>query len=431
MVPAINQSKTAHLSAYEYLTFVFYRVLFFLTERAPSYFVQKISHFRLKQIISIAKTIPFWTERITETKNFDITDIVPVTKLDFKNTKTNFLNRYISPKYLIKNYTSGSTGIPFIFYRSIEERSEKYALAMRVYRWVGRKHGDSVIRTFASHYPFPPYWDVFPNDNPSDLAWSRFLLYDLMIKNRCTILYSFPSFVIPLAKFWAQDRPKIKVRSIILVGEHLTAAARRHLEDVFSAPVYLGYATREFGIVAMECEYQNGMHIFAESVLLEIINQSTKRLSEDLGEGEIILTSFSNKAMPLIRFHIGDMGKIIVPLCECGRKLSRVEIYGRETAIVFLSDGKVLYLVEIQRTIMEHFGNEIKEFQLYQESLDTLILFIVPIAERIVFLKQNLEKKLFQIFPLVPIKVKIVSSLPYRPGVKRAFFSEVNKEKWS
>jgi len=407
------------------LSFWFYRILFRLSEEAPTSWLQHIVNMRLRRILSLAREIPFWQNRIHNSSPHTLGQVIWVAKSDFQDTPLNYINHAVVPNRRLRRSTSGSTGVPFIFYRGKDESPEHYALALRGYRWAGRRQRDRVVQTFSSHAANPPFWGIFPHDNPSDLDWSRFILYQMLKGNHSTLLFSFPSFVIPLSEFWDQDKPQISLRSLILVGEHLMPSARTRLERIFKAPVYLGYATREFGLIAQECDRREGMHLFVESVLLEIVN--SEGIPLPTGEtGEVLLTSLMNTTMPLIRFRIGDRGKFITTPCPCGKTLPRIEIIGRETALLPLSGGKTLYLVEIQRALMESFGNLIMEFQLYQETLEKLTLYIVALGHADLNLKDRIAKTLTSITNNEPlILVEIVDSLPERGLLKRAFFSKL------
>lgn len=407
----------------------FFPILYSVTERIPLVIIQELQKFRLRKLLKIVRLIPFWKDRLDfipqERAITFFSSIKPATRSDFKKAGHSCLNSRLPKSRFVRGTTSGSTGTPFVFYRDGWENQESRAKFQRALNWMGWKPSDLIIRTFSSQKPMGCNEIVFNHDNPSELEKTRFELYRLMNCSQQIILYSFPSFIVPLARYWKRERPRAKIKSIFLVGEHLTAAARRYLETIFEANIYMGYACREMGIIAHECEQKSGMHIVSENLLLEVVDSGGNSQPHGLS-GKILLSSFSNFAMPFIRYDIGDQGKVLKNPCVCGRTLPRIEIDGRQLAILPLSSKEFLYLVEVQRMIIEVASDSIEEFQLYQPTLGELFLFIVPAKnfknETLIQLQKNLVDLTKGV---VIIKIETVSVIPYRKSHKQAFCSEV------
>ena len=87
------------------------------------------------------------------------------------------------------------------------------------------------------------------------------------------------------------------------------------------------YGTSELGVVSGGCGHSVGMHIFEDLYQVEVL-----RLGKPVAPGEIgrlIITDLINRAMPLIRYDVGDVGRFHVGPCPCGRQTARLEVLGR------------------------------------------------------------------------------------------------------
>lgn len=144
-----------------------------------------------------------------------------------------------------------------------------------------------------------------------------------------TVLHCTPSYALYLAET-AMDRgvvDKLKLRIGCFGAEPSSDEARKELEDALRIKAYDSYGLSEmFGPgVAFECEEQNGLHIWEDNFLVEVLDENEEPCAP--GEpGELVLTSLTKEAMPLIRYHTGDVTYIMDDKCSCkrtARKLHR------------------------------------------------------------------------------------------------------------
>jgi phenylacetate-CoA ligase len=87
------------------------------------------------------------------------------------------------------------------------------------------------------------------------------------------------------------------------------------------------YGTSEVGPIAAACNNQHSMHIFEDWFIVEIMRDDQPVQDGEIGE--IAITDLSNTAMPLIRYYVGDVGRIVGRACECGSDTQKVEVLGR------------------------------------------------------------------------------------------------------
>jgi phenylacetate-CoA ligase len=175
-----------------------------------------------------------------------------------------------------------------------------------------------------------------------------------VVSFRPTVVYAFPSYLAALADAAVQANIEIpKVPLIYTSSEVLTSTARASLERAYGGRVIDIYGSTEFKEVAVQCE-QGRYHVNFESVHVE---------SHDSGDGlaRLLVTTLVNKAMPLIRYQLGDTGKVESAVCACGRHSEHlVDLQGRLSDMLVFPDGTVLspYLVEAvveQHPTVKHF----------------------------------------------------------------------------
>jgi phenylacetate-CoA ligase len=115
------------------------------------------------------------------------------------------------------------------------------------------------------------------------------------------------------------------------------------------------------------------LHVSDENVLLEIVKDNEPvSFGED---GKILLTNLHGYGMPLVRYDIGDIGRMFPDECPCGRHLSLVKPFGRKYEYFVGSDGSFTYLHDIQ-LIFE--GLPVTDFQIVQENYDEIVIKVFP-----------------------------------------------------
>lgn len=107
---------------------------------------------------------------------------------------------------------------------------------------------------------------------------------------------------------------------------------RQRIEDIYDIDAFNSYGMSELNGpgVAFECEGKNGMHLWEDQYLLEVVDPNN---GEELGpgeEGELVITTLGREAMPLLRYRTGDLARIIDDgeKCSCGRthvRISRIK----------------------------------------------------------------------------------------------------------
>lgn len=145
-----------------------------------------------------------------------------------------------------------------------------------------------------------------------------------------TVLFGFPSYCLKLAEAGAKGR----IRIMIAGGEPFSSidGRREQVKQAFGGDITAAdlYGLSGFNVVAMECRYENGMHILEDEVYAEVIDPESGELLPYGERGELVLTHVNRQAMPFMRFRTGDLTVLDRVPCKCGLELSLPNgVFGR------------------------------------------------------------------------------------------------------
>ncbi len=277
----------------------------------------------------------------------------PLTKQDVQEHGARLLATNWPRADLIRNQTGGSTGQPIVFYLSRDRKCSRAAATVRHNRWAGWEVGDRAAVIWGA-----------PADRPADNWRSRLrgalLREPLWLDTGALTEETMLGFLAALRQFepgiiQAYARAAVlfaryletcglvppRPRAIVTSAEVLEAEDRALLERVFGAPVFNRYGCREVSVIASECPAHSGLHVMAEGLYLEI--ETPDGPAEPGTMGAILVTDLLNRAMPLIRYRIGDLGAWAPGACSCGRSLPRLErVAGRVTDFLVGCAGQLV-----------------------------------------------------------------------------------------
>lgn len=143
-----------------------------------------------------------------------------------------------------------------------------------------------------------------------------------------TVFTSTPSYALYLAEEIDRRgiREKLQLRTAILGGESWTGEMRDHIEEALGVIALDSYGLSEVigPGVAMECPHRNGLHPNWDHFLFEVVDPETGRVLPQGEEGELVITSLSKRAMPVVRYRTRDLTRLIGGPCSCGRTDPRI-----------------------------------------------------------------------------------------------------------
>lgn len=291
-----------------------------------------------------------------------------------------------------ENLTGGSTGEPVRFRQDGVYLTNAIAATMLFYQWAGIPRGASQVKLWGA-----------PRDLGTGNVARRRRVADWLF-NRITLdaFDMSESSIRSYAEKIARSRPlciegyadalhQVAIRieglgirmnppsAIVSSAGTLSPQMREAIESAFGAKVFDRYGAREVGGIAAECDRHQGLHVFGETGVVEIVDGDGFPVSEG-EEGEVLVTALHNFTMPMIRYRIGDRAVRGGDLCGCGRPYPLLErVAGRsESCIRKPGGGVVLPEFFIHVIGVEYNDGSIERFQVVQESIDRITVVVVP-----------------------------------------------------
>ncbi|MGA2221183.1 MAG: phenylacetate--CoA ligase [Verrucomicrobiia bacterium] len=150
------------------------------------------------------------------------------------------------------------------------------------------------------------------------------------------------------------DMKKSSLRAGVFGAEPWTEGMRQRIEAESSLKAYDIYGLSEIigPGVGIECAHQAGLHIFEDHFLAEIIDPQTLELVPDGAEGELVLTTLSKDAMPMIRYRTRDITAFITEPCACGRTIRRIRRIGRRSDDMLIIRGVNVFPSQIEAALL-------------------------------------------------------------------------------
>jgi phenylacetate-CoA ligase len=179
-----------------------------------------------------------------------------------------------------------------------------------------------------------------------------------------TVLCATPSYALHLAEegnAMGIDIKALKLRVGIFGAEPWTDAIRDDIEKAFGIT-----ALDLFGLsevigpgMAMEClEGRHGMHIFEDHFIVETIDPQTGDVLPEGAEGELVFTTLTKEANPLVRYRTGDISRLITEPCRCGRTHIKMERVLKRSDDMLIIRGVNVFPSQIEAILVDIEGLE-------------------------------------------------------------------------
>ena len=362
--------------------------------------MREFQQVRLRSLLLHARHhVPYYRELFASHDAFDsageisldrLHDLPLLTKEILRARFDELLSDDLSSRRSWENTSGGSTGEPVRFVRDQSCQDWFGAMAGFFDLWTGYRPGDRKALLWGSER------DLFVGreTNRQRLAWFlhnivRLNAFRMTRENmlgyvrainaqRPRQVLAYASSLYELARYI--EREGISVRSpraVMVSAGTLFPEMRETIQRVFRAPVFNRYGSREAGDVACECEKHEGLHVSPATHYVEILRDDGACALP--GEtGEVVVTLLVNRAMPLIRFRIGDMAAWSERPCSCGRTWPLLKhVAGRVTDTFVAPDGTRIdgeYF-----THLFYFRDWIERFQVVQEDHQHVRRLIIPL----------------------------------------------------
>ena len=316
----------------------------------------------------------------------DITRLPILHKADVVTRLPDLLARGADPQHTKIGHTGGSTGKPLAFYYDEAKHELMRAGMMRSYMLSGWQPGQKILNFWGARQDTVA-GGVFGGDAFGDFvaaektlpahsiteerlhAWAAFIQ-----RYRPVLLQGYASILAALARYVSDRRLAMpaSLRGVYATAEVLDARQRQAIADAFGCHVFNQYGSREIPNIACECRHGN-MHVFTDMVWLESVDE------------QLLVTSLTNRLMPMIRYAIGDSGRLQDGDCPCGSPFPLMEMgMCRQNDLILAPDGRRIHPSYFNGLL---YGlTQIAEYQFVQDATGKIALRMVaaPLDQRTV-----------------------------------------------
>ena len=391
---------------------------------------------RRRQLAGLDETLAFALERVPHYRSLGIdpgsgdprerlSRFPPLTKRDLQAAGTSMLADGVDEANVFRSRTSGSTGEPTVTW--FDRRTwlyTRYSLKLRRMLSHGLGLGASVLIVSEADAT------QLQDHRKARMAGAGWLFRQEFLSLRTPLaqhvdeigrlrpdaIYAFPSYLADLLDHCDRqgiELPPVKV--VFTSSEVLAQSLRRRLQERLRARVCDVYGCTEFKEIAWQCE-AGSYHVNHESVWIEC--EPPGREGEP---GHLLLTTLINRAAPLIRYRVGDLGRLQWMRCACGREgpaLSDLE--GREVELLQLADGRRISPYLLTTAIEDVPG--LSRYQFVQTAADRLELRFIALDGRSVDQSVIVSRLARLLGDGLEVRASQVAEIPRTPGGKRKVF---------
>ena len=189
-----------------------------------------------------------------------------------------------------------------------------------------------------------------------------------------TVAHAIPSYLGRLYDVFKEEgldpRAATQLHTLVIGAEPHTEEHRRRIEEMFGVKAYNSFGLSEMNGpgVAFECTEQNGLHVWEDAYIVEIISPKTLQPVPDGEIGELVMTTLDRQAMPIIRYRTRDLTRFQPGECPCGRTHRRLDRIAGRTDDMFILKGCNVFPMQIEGVLMKlpEVGDD------YRITLDTI-----------------------------------------------------------
>jgi phenylacetate-CoA ligase len=184
----------------------------------------------------------------------------------------------------------------------------------------------------------------------------------LMREFGTTVIHIIPSYALLLTEVFQEmgldPRADTRLRIAFIGAEPHTEGMRRRIEEAYGIDAYNSYGLTEMNGpgVAFECPYKQGMHLWEDNYVLEVIDPSTLERVEEGEEGELVLTTLCRQGMPILRYRTRDLTRVIPGPCPCGRSHRRIDRIKGRTDDMFIIKGINIFPMQVEQVLLNVLG---------------------------------------------------------------------------
>jgi phenylacetate-CoA ligase len=316
---------------------------------------QHVAHFRNR----------LQERRITpaDIRSLDDIALLPfTTKSDLRDTYP--FGLFASPmKDVVRLHaSSGTTGKPIVVSYTQEDIAVWTSVLVRSFAGCGLHRGDIIQNSYGyglftgglgAHYGAEALGATVVPTSGGNADRQIMLMKDFGVTAICCT----PTYFLHLIDRAAElgvDLKALPLRAGIFGAEPWTESMRKHIESRSNIEAFDIYGLSEIigPGVGCECRRHQGLHIFEDHFYPEIVDPETGESLPDGSIGELVLTTLSKQAMPMIRYRTRDITQLITGQCECGRTLRRIDRIGRRSDDMLIIRGVNVFPSQVEAALL-------------------------------------------------------------------------------
>lgn len=334
--------------------------------------LEKLQMERLQQTLARCMRIPFYKQRFAacglrpeDIRTFDDVRKLPfTTKQDLRDNYPFGLSAVPLEEVVRLHSSSGTTGTPTVILHTQHDLDEWANAVARCLYMVGLRKGDifqnsSGYGMFTGGLGFQYGAERLGMLTVPAAAGNTKRQIKFITDFGTTALHAIPSYAGRLYEVMEEmgidPRRDTRLRTLIIGAEPHSDEQRRRIEQMLGVKAYNSFGMSEMcgPGVAFECPEQNGLHIWEDYYIVEIVDPQTLEPVPDGEVGELVLTTINREAMPLLRYRTRDLTRILPGECPCGRHHKRLDrMKGRSDDMMILK-GVNIFPIQIENILMQ------------------------------------------------------------------------------
>lgn len=362
-------------------------------ETLPQPQLKELQRQKLQKTVEAALKTPFYKKRLNDAGIRDARDIqteadfrkIPyTTKHDLREAFPYGMLAADKADVVRMHASSGTTGIPTVVYLTQADLDKAAELNARSCACTGSTKND-VFQNMMTYGLFTGGLMLHYGAErlgmmviPSGSGNTKRQL-QLMKDFRTTVVHATPSYLLHMYDVMKEEgfRPEdFALKKAYIGAEPHSEDIRKKIETLYGIDAYNSYGLSEMNGpgLAFECVYKNGMHLWEDSYIGEIIDPQTLEPLPDGERGELVLTILERNGMPILRYRTRDLTRFIPELCPCGRTHRRLERMTGRSDDMLIINGVNVFPSQIEEVIMKmpEIGNNYLIRVQKQGSLDKL-----------------------------------------------------------
>lgn len=325
---------------------------------------------RLRAVVENALRSPFYRERLKQAGvgPEDIRSADDVRRLPF-TTKDDLRSQYPYgllcrplPEFTRLHASSGTTGTPTAVFYTPADLDQWASLVARCMHCVGMRKED-VFQNMSGYGLFTGGLGIHYGAEklgcltiPAGAGNSKRQI-KLIRDFQVTAVHIIPSYALYFASFLKSegiDPAGLSWRIALIGAEPHTEEARRRVEELLHLKAYNSYGLSEMNGpgVAFECTCQNGMHLWEDAYIAEIVHPESGEPVAEGEIGELVMTTLTREGMPILRYRTRDLTRFLPGDCPCGRAHRRIDRIAGRTDDMLIVKGVNIYPMQIEQVLM-------------------------------------------------------------------------------